>query len=159
MALKILLKTKHNGVLLKSGYFYQFKYTAFQEDPRPMIVFISAIKGIHPKTGHQWRLIQGLNLNYIPRSDRKRFINLWRKNIDKGKTVKFTWNIVQRKYPYLKLAIRRYMTIPKYYIRDLKAIDPANLDKEIIRSWHKDFSMTLKRKLGAKMKKFFVGKR
>ena len=159
MALKILMKTKHNGVLLKSGYFYTFKYTAYQEDPRPMIIFINAIKGIHPKTGHQWRLIQGINLNYIPRKDRKQFINIWEKNIEKGKTVKFTWNIVQSRFPYLKLALRRYMLLPKYYIRGLKAIDVGDLEKEIVRSWSKDFSMTLKRKLGSKLKKFFVGSR
>lgn len=159
MALQIIYKLKLNGVTLRSGHFYSFKYTAYQEDPSPMIIFISAIKGINPKTGHQWRLIQGINMNYIPRGHRKDFLEIWNKNFDRTKDVKFTWNIVQTKFPYLKLAIRRYMIVPKTYIRKLKYIEAENLQKEMIRSWHKDYSETLKRRLGSRLKKFFVGKR
>jgi len=90
MSFKIYTSIKHNGVLLKSGYFYQFNYSAFQHDANPMIIFISAIKGIHPNTGHQWRLIQGINLNYIPRTIRKRFVETWKVNIENGRTPEFT---------------------------------------------------------------------
>jgi hypothetical protein len=51
------------------------------------------------------------------------------------------------------------MLKPNYYISKLKYIEPENLQKEMIRSWHADFSSTLKRRLGAKMKKFFAGSR
>jgi len=51
------------------------------------------------------------------------------------------------------------MTKPKYYIRNLRSIDFDDLEKEIVKSWHRDFSVTLKRKLGAKMKRFFTGRR
>ena len=84
---------------------------------------------------------------------------MWKESIENGKTVKFTWDIVQSRFPYLKLAIRRYMLLPAYYVRNLKAIDVNDLGKEVLRSWSKDFSVTLKRKLGAKLKSFFVGKR
>ena len=159
MALKISYKLKHNGVLLRSGHFYTFDYTAYENDPSPMIIFISAIQGINPKTGHQWRLIQGINMNYIPRSDRKNFLEIWNKHFDKTNDVKFTWNVVKSKFPYLKLSIRRFMLKPKYYIRKLKYIEPENLQKEMVKSLHKDFSETLKRRLGSRLKKFFVGSR
>ena len=53
MALRIYKTLKLDGIQLKQGYFYQFKYSPYQEDPRPMIIFISAIKGLHPTTKHQ----------------------------------------------------------------------------------------------------------
>jgi len=159
MALKVYKSIVHNKVKMESGYFYSFKYTAYEEDPSPMIVFISAIKGTHPKTKHQWRLIQGINMNYIPRGHRKTFVQLWSKNIENGKSVEFTWEIVKAKFPYLKFAIRRYMIVPKYYIRNLKKIEFDKLEKEIVKSWHRDFSSNLKRRLGSRLKRFFSGTR
>jgi hypothetical protein len=75
MSLKIYKKIKHNNVVFREGYCYRFNYAAFENDPQPLIFFISAIKGIHPRTGHQWRLMQGININYIPRKDRRRFVD------------------------------------------------------------------------------------
>ncbi len=76
MTLRIYKTLKVDGVQLKQGYFYSFRYSPYQEDPTPMIIFINGIKGLHPNTKHQWRLIQGINLNYIPRGDRKQFIEI-----------------------------------------------------------------------------------
>jgi len=117
MALKIFYKIKHDNVWFKSGNFYSFKYGNYEEDPNPTIIFISGIRGTHPTSGNQWNLIQGINLNYIPRKDRKRFVSEWKKYIENGKSVRFTWGKVVRDYPYLKLSIRRYLLRPVYVIR------------------------------------------
>jgi len=53
MALRIYKKIKHNKVTFREGYCYRFKYSAYENDPEPLIFFINAIKGIHPNTGHQ----------------------------------------------------------------------------------------------------------
>lgn len=74
MPLRISYRKKHKGTTLQSGHFYKFKYVAFENDPSPMVIFLNAIEGLHPRTGHQWRLIQAINLNYIPRRDRRRFV-------------------------------------------------------------------------------------
>ena len=75
MAIRRGYKKKYKGVDMKSGYFYTFKYQAWENDPKPTIIFMYTLEGIHPNTGHQWRFFQGINFTYIPRSVRKRFIN------------------------------------------------------------------------------------
>ena len=59
----------------------------------------------------------------------------------------------------MKANFRRYNLKPNYYIRNVKHIEFKDLEKEVIRSFHKDFSKMLKRRLGSKLKKFFVGRR
>jgi len=71
MALKIDYTFRHAGITFKSGHFYSFRYNAWRNDPKPLIILLYRITGIHPSTGHQWRLIQAINLNYIPRSHRR----------------------------------------------------------------------------------------
>jgi hypothetical protein len=76
MALIITYKKKSHGITWKSGHIFSFKYTPFQNDNKPLIIVLNIIEGIHPNTGHQHRYIQGLNLHYVPRKDRKRFIKI-----------------------------------------------------------------------------------
>jgi hypothetical protein len=159
MALTVYKQIKHDKVTWKSGHFYKFKYNAYENDPNPIIIFISAIKGIHPNTGHQWRLIQGINLNYVPRGDRKQFVTLWKTNLEKNTPLNFTWQIVKSKYPYLTKSIRRYMLKPDYYIRDSKYISVLEVDAEVVKSWGSDFSSSVKRTIASKIKGFFSGRR
>lgn len=142
--------------MLQSGYFYAFDYQAWENDPSPIIIFINAIEGIHPNTGHQWRLIQALNLSYVPRKDRKRFVEDWVKTLDKTKNVKFTWQFITRRYPYIKFSIRRYMLKPTYYIKNLKAIPREKIEDAVVASWGKDFSRKLRRGLAKKFKNIFA---
>lgn len=159
MPLKSYNRIKHHNVTLKSGNMYNFKYAAYENDPTPTILFINAIKGLHPNTGHQWRLIQGINMSYIPRKDRKRFIEVWKNEMKKGSSMDITWKKIKSKYPYIQYGIRRYMLKPTYYMRNLRWISPEDWEKEVIKSWHKDFSSSLKRAIASKLKKFFTGKR
>lgn len=157
MSIKISYTHKHSGVMMKSGEFYTFHYQPYANDPNPNIIFINYISGIHPKSSHQWRLIQAINLSYIPRKDRKKFVEDWEKNKKKSKgNLKFTWDLVKRKYPYLKFSIRRYQTKPNYYISKVEALDT---DKKIAAglkfNWAKDFSNIIRRKIASKLKKFF----
>ena len=159
MALKIQYKKRSHGVYWKTGHIYSFKYSAYENDQQPLCIFINSVFGEHPNTGHQHRYIQCINLNYIPRKDRKKFIQTWKDQMQKNKNVKFTWEKVKSRYPYLTESIRRYMTKPNYYIRNAKEIPIEDWEKEVIKSWGKDFSATIKRKLASKMKRFFTGKR
>ena len=133
-----------------------FNYQAYENDPQPLIFFINAIKGIHPNTGHQWRLIQGININYIPRKDRKKFVKLWRDTMATSKSVKFTWLKVKSQFPYIKFGIRRYMLKPNYYMKNLQKIEVKDWDKVVVKHILKDFSGQIKRKIASKMKSFFT---
>ena len=146
-------KKKFKGVNLKTGHFYKFKYHSWTHDPKPLIIFMASIEGINPNTGHQWRLFQGINFTYIPRAQRKRFLDVWMKQLEKGVNPKFTWKKVVAKYPYLKPAIRRYFFKPAYYIENLKEIPFDEIEKEVISTWSKDFSKKIKTALMSKFKK------
>jgi len=154
MALKQLLKYKHNNVLLRSGYVYSFSYIPYQNDPKPLIIFLNAITGINPKTGHQWRLIQGINLHYLPRHNRVLFGSEWQLFFEKSKyNVRLTWQLIKHKYPYIEIGIRRYNLKPNYYIKNLKEIEPKNMKKEIQGSLIKDFSIKKLMDLGKKLRR------
>jgi len=109
------------------------------------------IQGIHPKTGHQHRYIQAINLNYIPRQQRKAFTTLWLKEMEKNKgDVEFTWDSVQFRFPYLDTAVRRYMIKPVYRIQGAQYIPPENVEDVVVSTWGKDFSKKLDMDLAAK---------
>lgn len=114
---------------------------------------MASIEGIHQNTGHQWRLFQCINFTYIPRALRKRFLNAWMKELDKGIQPKFTWRKIVAKYPYLKPAIRRYFFKPNYYIRNLEEIPLDEVEKVVISTFSKDFSKKIKTALLSKFKK------
>ena len=144
MAIKIYKKFKHNGITWKSGHFYTFRYNAYRQDPHPVVLCMYKVYGIHPTTGHQHNYIQALNYNYVPRSQRKVFINMWRKEMDKNKNnVEMTWDLVQFRFPYLDGAVRRYMLKPVYRIQKAQYIPPENLEDIVVSTWSKDFSKKL----------------
>lgn len=144
MAIRRVYKKKFQGVNMLSGHFYTFKYQAWENDPHPTIILMYGLEGTHPSTGHQWRFFQGINFTYIPRSVRKRFVNDWISILERTNNVKFTWELVKRKYPWLKVAVRRYFFRPSYYIKSLKEVPIDQVNKVVISSWHKDFSKKVK---------------
>jgi hypothetical protein len=162
MAVRRKLNKTFKGVQMKSGHFYTFKYQAWEHDPRPVIILMYALDGINLKadgTRHEWRFFQGINFTYIPRSIRKTFINDWKRTwIRTGGNPRFTWEMVQRRYPYLKGAVRRYFFKPNYYITDLQEIPFDDLDKLVVSTWSKDFSKKLKMSLLAKFRTAMRGR-
>jgi hypothetical protein len=165
MPLKHVYKKKIGKVTFRSGHFYRFKYRAWHNDPKPVVIFMSAISGIND-TGHQWRLIQCINFTYIPRAIRKRFLKIWMKELDKPGRIQFTWKKIVAKYPYLKPAIRRYSYLPAYFISNVKEIPLDEAEKAVIGTLAKDFSkkaaMALRKKKRAavkKIKSFFKKKK
>lgn len=152
MALRRAYKKRFKGVNLKSGNFYTFKYQAWEHDPKPTIIFMYAIEGIHPRTGHQWRLIQAINFTYIPRQVRRRFLAAWKKEMERGLNTRFTYQKLKRRWPYLKIATRRYFLKPTYYIKDLKEIPFDQIDRVVVSTWSKDFSKKVVSTLLSKFK-------
>jgi len=144
MAIRRQYKKKYKGVMMETGHFYTFKYQAWENDPHPTIILMYALEGTHPTTGHQWRFFQGINFTYIPRSVRKRFVNDWMKLLQSSTNTKFTWELVKRKYPWLKVAVRRYFFKPSYYIKSLEEVPLDQVNKVVISTWHKDFSKKVK---------------
>lgn len=145
MTIQRITKKKFKGITLRSGYPYTFSYSSWRNDPQPLVIFMYSLEGIHPKTGHQWRFLQCINFNYIPRVMRKAFAQDWKKQMEKSKgNVKFTWEMIQRRYPYVGFATRRYFIKPNYYIYKLKEIPFENMEEAIVSSWSKDFSRKIK---------------
>jgi hypothetical protein len=150
MSLTVQYQFNHNGVRLKSGKMYTFSYTGYEHDPSPLILFLNAVHGIHPKTGHQHRYVQGINLNYVPRNQRQVFVDDWyRTNYNSNGNMQISWAQLKARWPYLELFIRRYLTKPNYYIRGLAAISDEDVQGEVIGSFIKDYSRYLKRRLYA----------
>lgn len=157
MALRINKTWTHENQRIKSGEFCTFRYRAYKNDPNPHCIFINYITGINPSTDHQWRLIQCINLSYVPRKDRQRFVKDWWETYEKNDgNVEFTWKIVKASYPYISFAIRRYMTKPIYYISDFKVLRTRKqIGDVIVGNWAKDFSKFLKRKIASTFRRFF----
>lgn len=153
MALKVDYTFRSHGLLWRSGYFYTFRYRAWNQDPTPLIILFYRITGINPSTGHQWRLIQGVNMNYIPRTHRRFFIIQWQHNYEVNNgNLKFTYEIMKRRYPYLRFAIRRYMTKPIYYIQHPYEIPVDKVEDAVLSTFDKDYSHKIKLELAKKYK-------
>jgi len=148
MALKRLYKKRFNKVEWKSGHIYTFRYNAWENDPEPVIIFMYYFEGTHPKTGNQWRFIQGINFTYVPRAIRKQFAKVWIKEFNrlKGNT-KFTYLKMKRRYPGLKHATRRYMYTPKERIKKAREIPFGDWEQAIRSTLRKDFSKKVKSSL------------
>lgn len=153
MGLKRVYKKRFKGVNLQSGHFYKFKYQAWEHDPKPTVIFMYSIEGINTNTGHQWRIFQCINFTYIPRAQRKRFLKQWMKELEKPGNIKFTYQKMVAKWPYLKGATRRYFFKPNYYIRNLEEIPFDQVEKAVISTWSKDFSKKITTSLLSKWKK------
>ncbi len=141
---------------MQSGRFYTFRYRAWANDPKPTIILMYALEGRHQTTGNQWRFFQAINFTYIPRSVRKRFIDDWVRILQNTSDVKFTWGLIKKRYPWLKVAIRRYFYQPNTYINALKEIPLEELDKYVVSTWHKDFSKKVKTELINKFRRVFM---
>ena len=106
-----------------------------------------SLEGLHPNTGHQFRFIQCINFTYVPRTIRKQFVKEWMIQLQKTNDPKFTWEKVKSKYPQIQHAVRRYFFKPNYYITKLQQIPIDKIEKEVVSSWHKDFSKKIKSSL------------
>jgi len=153
MALKVEGNFKFKKVRWRSGHLYKFKYSAWETDPEPMVILLYRFKGYHPKTGREWRFIQALNMNYVPRHIRKNFVINWKRTLERNNgNVFLTWKEVKAKFPGLVKSdcIRRYFYSPSYYITNIQAIPVEEMETAIVSSWHKDFSKRLKLALNRK---------
>jgi len=159
MAIKRVWKKRFKGVTVKTGHIYTFKYQAWEHDPRPVVIMMYAVDGIHPNTGHQHRYFQAINFTYIPRSIRRQFARDWARTYQRtGGNVKFTWELVKRRYPYLKHAVRRYFFKPNYYINQLIEVPWEDMEKVIVSTWSKDFSKKLRMSLLGKFRRAMRGR-
>jgi hypothetical protein len=140
MAIKKWKRKRFEGIEWRSGHFYKFKYQAAQNDPEPHIIFMYAFSGTHPRTKRQWRFFQAINFSYIPRNVRQRFLNDWLVRIKRDPNNNFTWNKVKAKYPWLKIAVRRYFYSPGTYIINPEEIPFDDAQSIIVGTWKKDFS-------------------
>lgn len=158
MAIRRVYKKRFKGVNMQSGLFYTFRYRAWANDPKPTIILMYALEGTNQRTGHQWRFFQGINFTYIPRSVRKRFIDDWIRIVQNTSPVnlRFSWELVKRKYPWLKVAVRRYFFKPNTYINDLKQIPLDEVERYVVSTWHKDFSKKVKTELINKFRRVFM---
>ena len=153
--LRVETRCKFKGVQWMSGYLYQFHYGPFQNDPRPLVIWLNKISGVYDKTGHEWRLFTCLNLNYIPRSDRKRFGEVWCKTLHQHRDTVLTWSIVQRVFPYLSGCVRRYQFSPVHYINNPIFIPFEDMESVIQGGIIRDYSNKIRMYLGKKFRNFF----
>lgn len=153
MALTRKREFAFRNLIWKSGNLYTFKYNAWQHDPQPVIIFMYAFSGTHPKTGRQWRFFQGINFTYIPRTARRRFAQEWARVYKRSNgNLRFTYLTVKRRYPYLVGATRRYFYSPAYYVTEAKHIPFEDMERVIVSTWSKDFSKKIKTSLLAKFR-------
>ncbi len=157
MALTHDMTFRLNGITWQSGHVYTFRYGPWQHDPNPTLVLLHRTRGTHPNTGHQHRYITGINLSYIPRSHRRLFAMIWVQEYERtnGDT-RLTWEMVKRRFPFLKYGIRRYQYKPSYYIQNPVEVPFDQLESAIVDTWSKDFSKKLKIDL---MKKYRFAKK
>jgi hypothetical protein len=131
MALTQRFRSQRGAVKLRSGQFYSFRYTAFQHDPEPLVLFLFYRKGKNPSTGHQWNLYQCINLHYLPQRERMAFFNFYKRSL-RGRFERFigrlTWRAIERRYPSLVPATRRYN--PRF-IKSLWRIDTEDIPERL----------------------------
>lgn len=158
MALRISYQTRVKNVNMVQGYLYRFKYKRIEyldrikddgenHDPTPLFFMIYRIYGKHPTSGHYWNLIQGCNLNYIPRASRKRFAMNWIKFLQKNNgNVKLTYHQLKKMYPSIvPHAIRRFKLKPDRNLVKVRPISFRHVNQEIDIDWNKDFSKTFQK--------------
>jgi hypothetical protein len=117
-----------------------------------------SIEGTHPNTGHQWRILQAINFTYIPRGIRKRFMDIWLKELQRSRNIKFTWQKVLTRYPFLKIGVRRYFFTPTYYIKSLEEIPLDQVEKAVVSTYGKDFAKKIRTAILSKWAKI-LGRR
>jgi len=154
------LNTIQEGtVWFKSGRFYSFHYTKFQNDPIPTVIMINAVIGTHPTTGHYHNYIQAINLSYVSRNYRKKFVDDWLLHYKKyNGDVKLTWETVEKRYPFIKFALRRYL-LKKHFLLYAREIKDNDIEREVISTWLRDYSMMAMKQLAVLNNKMFSKKR
>ena len=159
MALGIHKKVKLNKAWWRTGRFYTFQYRAWEHDPEPVIILMYFFSGRHPNTGRQWRFFQGVNLSYIPRGNRRTFVQDWKRAFERSNgNFEFTYRLLSRRYPWMKTAVRRYFYSPEYYIQPplgnngMYEVPFDEVDSIVVSTFRKDFSKKVKRALAAKLK-------
>ncbi len=147
MALQIHPTKRMKGTTFRSGRIYKFKYANWRNDPEPLIIFMYAFSGTHPKTGREWRFFQAINFTYVPRSYRRLFATLWISRFGnatmytrQGRNLIFDWERVKQDYPFLMPAVRRYFYTPNYLITDTREVPFQDWESAIMSTMSKDFS-------------------
>lgn len=118
------------NVVFKSGNFYEFEYNRFENDPKPMIVFMYLVQGIHPTSGHYHNYIQAVNLSYIPKKLRATWVKRWIDTHWNPRTQTAREGIRLDYYrdidSYLHVAVRRY------FIKGGNIIKPKDIPFDVI---------------------------
>ena len=140
-------KVKEGMVWFASGHFYNFYYKKWANDPIPTVVMLNWVHGTHPNTGHQHNYIQCINLSYIPRNYRKRFVEMWLPTLQRNNgNVHMTWRMVLSKWPFMKFAIRRYI-VKQHYILYAREITADKVMDEVVSTWTRDYSLAAMKQL------------
>ena len=144
MSLKVFFNIRYQGLNFQSGHCYHFGYSRYENDPHPIIFMINAILGTHPHTGHFWNLIQGINLNYIPKNSRLRFVEMWKPVVTMGANMYITWKKIQAQFPFLRgkggfIPIRRYLLGPGNYILKPRWVPAESYNRIVIKGMTKDY--------------------
>lgn len=140
-------RVKEQMVWFRSGHFYNFHYSNYGNDPIPTIIMLNYIHGTHPNTGHIHNYIQAINLTYIPRNYRKKFVDLWMPILRENRgNVRLTWNRVQKTYPWIKYAVRRYL-VRRNFIKYPREIPFDDVEREVVSTWIRDYSMLAMKQL------------
>lgn len=139
--LAVSSRVREGMVWFRTGHFYSFYYSKYENDPIPTIVMINWIHGTHPNTGHVHNYIQAINLSYVPRNYRKKFIKMWLPTLQaNGGNVRLTWQKVVQRWPFMRYAIRRYL-LKRNYLRFAREIPPDKVEDEVISTWTRDYSL------------------
>jgi hypothetical protein len=140
-------RVREGMVWFRSGHFYNFHYTKYANDPIPTVVMLNWVHGTHPNTGHKHNYVQCINLSYIPRNYRKKFVEMWLPTLKRNKgNVKLTWSMVISKWPFMRMSIRRYI-LKNNFIKYAREIPPENVIKEVVSTWTRDYSMMAMKQL------------
>lgn len=147
------VRDRNSTVWFRSGHIFSFRYKNFEHDPTPTILCLYALKGRNPRTNHMWNLVQGINLNYIPRHYRKQFLQTWMPLLEKNHgNIQLTWGQILRRFPYLAVACRRYLLDRRVFL-DLKEIPLEDIEAIVVSTWAKDYSKQVQRALLVKYRK------
>lgn len=142
MAIRRIYTVKYRGIIFEGGHFYTFKYLRWENDPEPLALFMYALRGVHPKTGHYWNLLQMFNLAYVPKKLRKNLVKEYvNMNINiRTYKPKTRLRIGPGYFPsFLDVAYRRYLLKPPGLIQNPREISFEIIDAELAGIAKKDY--------------------